>query len=279
MVSSQLYVTDGTCYSPYSTSQCPAGYECSTTENQCIQTCSTPGSSSGCPSGSYCSGVPLYFAVYTSGSPYGCVYGTFATPSSSSPVSTSTCASGYLYQDLNCYCTSNSQCSSGICSIFNGISPGNTCMCEVDTDCPLTRDYCNNNDGVCFFCASCTYPFSNPRIRGVHFSYCQGIWFNVPWNINLSFGLLFAVGYLLTIYFTESSKEMSLALFFLLSIPSLDVITDVLYISTTIFFNWVLFSFSFFLPTVAHIPLHQTPVHARDTTQVVHPEASSICNV
>ena len=194
----------------------------------------------------------VVFAVYTSGSPYGCVYGTFATPSSSSPVSISTCASGYLYQDLNCYCTSNSQCSSGICSIFNGISPGNICMCEVDTDCPLTRDYCNNNDGVCFFCASCTYPFSNPRISGVHFSCCQGIWFNVPWNINLSFGLLFAVGYLLTIYFTESSKEMSLALFFLLSIPSLDVITDVLYISTTIFFHVVLFSLSFFfllLPT------------------------------
>ena len=249
--SSQTYITNGTCSDI--SYKCPAGYACSTTDYQCVQFCSTPGSSSGCLNGSYCSGVNPYFA-YPSDSPYGCVNGTFATPSSSIQVSTSTCASGYRYNH-NCYCTSNSQCSSNTCTTYNGISPGNICMCNFNYDCPLTRDHCGNSNtyfnNQFSFCASCTYPFSDPRNSEAEFI-CRGIWFNVPWYINLSFGLLFAVGYLLTIYFTESSKEMSLSLFFLLSIPSLDVITDVLYISTTPFYSIFLFTLSLFfllLPT------------------------------
>ena len=180
-----------------------------------------------------------------------CVYGSLATPKSSNPVSTSTCASGYLYQDLNCYCTSDSQCSSSFgyssCSTGFGYSPGNICFCIYDEDC-LFRDYCANR-----FCASCTYPFMSTKYR---ISNCEGIWLNVPWYINLSFGLLFGVGYFLAIYFTESSIAMRLAMVFLFSIPSLDVISDVLYVSTTIFYNTTLFGFCVFflvLPTCLFI--------------------------
>lgn len=53
------------------------------------------------------------------------------------------------------------------------------------------------------------------RLAIIHLSLpiCQGIWINLPWYINVSFGLLFAVRFLLTICFTALSKEMSFACF------------------------------------------------------------------
>ena len=61
----------------------------------------------------------------------------FMAPSSSNPVGTSTCASGYLYKGLNCYCTLESQCSTSVCSTRFGYSPGNICSCNSDGDCPI----------------------------------------------------------------------------------------------------------------------------------------------
>ena len=251
MVSSQpFFVTNGSCeiisyggWNPHES--CPTGYGCyygSGAYDCCVQTCLTPGTSSGCLTGAYCSGIGIYQRT-TNNYMYACVYGSLITPNSCNPVSTSTCASGYLYQDLNCYCTSDTQCSSYRgCSTSNGFTSGNICLCTDDVDC-IFRDYCAGD-----FCASCAYPFM--------FRNCEGICLNVPWYINLSFGLLFGVGYFLAIYFTESSTAMRLAMVFLFSIPSLDVISDVLYVSTTIFNSTTLFGFCVFflvLPTCLFI--------------------------
>lgn len=100
---------------------CSIGYKCN--NGLCMQSCSTIGSTSTCPPGSFC------------GYNYMCIYGPFATPETSSPVSTSSCASGYIYQDNpNCFCTSNDQCSSSRCSTFLGEFPGNVCLCELRRD-------------------------------------------------------------------------------------------------------------------------------------------------
>ncbi|KAJ1429031.1 hypothetical protein B484DRAFT_62954 [Ochromonadaceae sp. CCMP2298] len=182
----------------------------------------------------------------------------------------SLCPSGYQAGG-QCCAGSSGQCNEGSVLTTNG---GGYCVCSEDsgcsgddgevycfeescvecldqTDCPV-KEYCNDHT-----CHACSYPWVYP----LHFAQgstrsqserhsCTGIDINMPDEISIAYSCLVAVGLVVafggSVRLLSADVRVSMSLFYLIGIPTFDVLTDTLYLLTTTFYSLPLFLLSLF---------------------------------